>query len=90
VLSSIALTGWVTGGTGKLMWRKAVATAILAFTTALAVNLADPSHIIYTWQWAKHVLFASVTVTIVMELRYWRDWAAKILGSPNGNGEHRQ
>lgn len=74
---------FVTGGTGKLLWKKALATAVLAFTTALIVNLADPGGQVYSAEWLRHFLVAAVSVTVVMEAKYWRDWANTILGESN-------
>ncbi len=73
------------GGQGTLVWRKATATAVLAVSTVIIVNFVDPAHQLYTWQWFKHILIASGATIVVMEAKYWRDWANKILG--NGNGE---
>jgi hypothetical protein len=87
MLRSFALTGvWITGGSGTLLWKKALATAVLAFSTVFIVNIVDPAHQLYTWDWLKHMLIAGIATTAVMEAKYWRDWAAKILGM-NEKGE---
>jgi hypothetical protein len=88
VLNSLAMTGvWITGGSGKLLWKKALATAVLAVSTVLIVNLVDPAHQIYSWEWFRHLLIAAAATTAVMEAKYWRDWANKVLGTSNENGE---
>jgi hypothetical protein len=78
-------SSFVTGGEGRLVWKKALATAVLAISTAIVVNVVDPVHQLYTWEWFRHLLIAAGATTAMMEAKYWRDWAAKILG--NGEGQ---
>jgi hypothetical protein len=78
---------WLSGGQGTLLWKKAVATAVLAVSTVIVVNIVDPAHDIYSWLWFKHLLIAAGATTLVMEAKYWRDWAAKVLGNNNNGGQ---
>jgi uncharacterized membrane protein len=75
--------------TTKQLLNMALATLVYAVTSALVVNLVDPISVLYSHEWWKHLGIAIAGTTVIMEAKFWRTWAAKILGigdvENNGN-----
>lgn len=63
---------------------RALATAIYAGSSVVIVNFVDPAYPIYTVPWLKHLFIAWAGTTLVMEARFWRSWAATMLGLNGG------
>ena len=74
----------VTGDPRIVLWKKTIATAVMAITSVLLVNLIDPLVQTYSWVWFRHVLLAICGNILLFEAKYWREWADKILS----NGEN--
>ena len=68
----------------KELATRALATAIYAFTSVVIVNFADPPYTLYSIPWLKHLFIGWFGVTVVMEARFWRQWAGSILGLSEG------
>lgn len=66
------------------IWKKALKTAVSSVTAVFIVNFADPQTVLYTWQWWRHLLFGALTLLILNEAKYWKDWADS---NGNGNGK---
>lgn len=50
-------------------------TAIAAFSSTLIINLVDSPIPVYSHDWFRHLVFASTTIFLLFEARYWYKWS---------------
>lgn len=71
----------MSNGWGNGMWKKAVKNGAAVTAGVLLSNISDPTLPLYSLPWFKHVAFACLTVFLVTELAYIKNWLGE------GNGE---
>lgn len=62
------------------MWKKALKNGASVVAGVLIASITDPTAPLYSVPWFKHALISSVTVFLVTELTYIKNWWS------NGNG----
>lgn len=66
----IKLSNGFSNGYGK----KAIKSGLSLSLGVFFVNCADPSHIIWSWLWWRHILIGSGGVFLFNELIYLKNW----------------
>lgn len=71
------VNGWSDG-----VWKKALKNGASVVAGVLIANITDPTMQLYSLPWFKHAFVGSVSVFLVTELSYIKNWWS----NGNGNG----
>lgn len=61
--------------TQKALWQGSWKSAVGVISGAVITNVADPRDPIYSKMWWLHVGIACLTTLLLVEGRYWNQWA---------------